>query len=197
MSWNVCAQLEAALLEAHGELARLTFDRSEVFAQAQRRQGSANPSVLEAYREGFSDGTQDSKPPADPPGTAALRARRSASLTLVPLPVQLWIREDLVFGDTALSAAALSPSSRSMPIYIPSARHPLIHAEPFMHLACDSDARMMQCAPNVCPSCRAVGGDGGDPQHRDEGEDDEPTMIEPVAGVPIGVPWHPQGAPRR
>ena len=119
---NVYAQLELKLLEAQSELARLTFDRTEVIAQAQRRQGSANPSVLQAYREGFSDGTQDSKPPAHPPGTAAPRARRSASLTLVPLPVQLWMREDLVFGDTALSAAALSPSSRSMPIYIPSAR---------------------------------------------------------------------------
>ena len=122
----MCAQLEGALREAHGELARLTFDRGEVIAQAQRRQGSANPSVLEAYREGFSDGTQDSKPHADPPGTAAPRAFRSAPPTLVPLPLQLWMREDLVFGDAALCASALSPSSRSMPIYIPSARerHP-------------------------------------------------------------------------
>ena len=119
---NVCAQLEIELLEAQSEPARLTFDRTEVIAQAQRRQGSANPSVLQAYREGFSDGTQDAKPPANPPGAAAIRARRSAPLTVLPHPLQLWMREDLVFGDAALSAAALSPSSRSMPIYIPSAR---------------------------------------------------------------------------
>jgi len=35
------------------------------------------------------------------------------------------MREDLVFGDAVLSAAALSPSSRSMPIYIPGARRHL------------------------------------------------------------------------
>ena len=114
----MCAQLEGALREANGELARLTFDRGEVIAQAQRRQGSANPSVLEAYREGFSDGTQDSRPPAQ---RRPLRSPQRIP-TLLPLPLQLWMREDLVFGDAALCAAALSPSSRSMPIYIPSAR---------------------------------------------------------------------------
>ena len=133
---KLCAQLERELHEARSELTRLTIDRTEVVAQAQRRQGSANPSVLQAYREGFSDGTQDSKPPAHPPGTtAAPRTRRSAPPTRPPLPLQLWMREDLVFGDAALCAAALSPSSRSMPIYIPSARtgHPA--GTIFMHTA--------------------------------------------------------------
>ena len=81
----MCAQLEGALHEANGELARLTFDRGEVIAQAQRRQGSANPSVLEAYREGFSDGTQDSRPPAQPP----LALASSTQLVVAPVAMKL------------------------------------------------------------------------------------------------------------
>ena len=58
------AQLEGALLEAKAESAQLQLDRDDMLAQAQRRQGSADPSVLSRYREGFSDGTQANSLPA-------------------------------------------------------------------------------------------------------------------------------------
>ena len=61
-------QLEGALLEARAKVARLTFDRDELVAQAQRRQATADPAVLAQYREGFSDGTQE-----DASGTAHAR----------------------------------------------------------------------------------------------------------------------------